>query len=239
MPTSAVSEIPVGNLILDLVGEHCPDRISQWDLPALALRVKDQFAVDMKFGPPTTTRAREAREAVAEQIFKVVEKAYRGREELFGQDAEGVPLLRRYEQYLYLQSIDALWKDHLLQMDHLRQGIGLRGYGQKDPKQEYKKEGYEMFLRMTWNVRSALVENVLRLVPARQETAQEIEQKRLALGRRQRVQESHAAAGGDGGEKPRQETVTRAEKKVGRNDPCPCGSGKKYKKCHGANEAVA
>ncbi|HZY04361.1 MAG TPA: preprotein translocase subunit SecA, partial [Anaeromyxobacteraceae bacterium] len=228
----------IEDLILDMVGEHCPDRLSQWDLEALARRVKEQFAVDMKFAPPATTRAKEAREEVSEQIFKVVEKAYRGREEIFGQDADGVPLLRRYEQYLYLQAIDALWKDHLLSMDHLRQGIGLRGYGQRDPKQEYKREGYEAFVRMTWDVKSGVAGNVLRLQPARQETAQEIEQRRMALARRQRVVESHPESqGGGDGEKaaaPKQETVVREGPKVGRNDPCPCGSGKKYKKCHGA-----
>jgi preprotein translocase subunit SecA len=228
----------IEGLVQEMVLACCPDQRRQWDLDALALRVREQFNADMRFSE-TGARVAEARAALEEQIYNVVEKAYRGKEELFGVDAEGVALLRRYEQYLYLQSIDQLWKDHLLQMDHLRQGIGLRGYGQRDPKQEYKKEGYDMFLRMTWNVRASVVENALRLVPARQETAQEIEQKRLALGRRQRVQESHAEAGGDAGERPRQETVTRAEKKVGRNDPCPCGSGKKYKKCHGASEAVA
>ena len=126
-------------------------------------------------------------------------------------------------------------------MDHLRQGIGLRGYGQKDPKQEYKKEGYEMFAQMTWRVKSAVVGNIIRLQLVRKETAEEIEAKRLALARKQRVIESHGAAadGGDGAQKPKQETVVRAHPKVGRNDPCPCGSGKKYKKCHGAGEATA
>ena len=95
-----------------------------------------------------------------------------------------------------------------------------------------------MFTRMTWNVRSSVVGNVLRLVPARQETAQEIEQKRMALGRKQKVIESHPGADGEAGA-PKQETVTRGQPKVGRNDPCPCGSGKKYKKCHGASEAAA
>jgi preprotein translocase subunit SecA len=149
-------------------------------------------------------------------------------------------VLRRYEQWLYLQSIDQMWKDHLLSMDHLRQGIGLRGYGQKDPKQEYKKEGYAMFVAMTWRVKGAVVGNVLRLQPARQESAEEIERKRLAAQRKalQRITETHAAAGDDG-EAPRAkaETVVRQGPKVGRNDPCPCGSGKKYKKCHGVNEA--
>ena len=111
----------------------------------------------------------------------VVEKAYQRKEEELGKDADGVPVLRRYEQYLYLQAIDQLWKDHLLSMDHLRQGIGLRGYGQKDPKQEYKKEGYEMFVQMTWRVKSAVVGQILRLQLVRQESAEEIEAKRLAI----------------------------------------------------------
>jgi preprotein translocase subunit SecA len=96
---------------------------------------------------------------------------------------------------------------------------------------------------MTWRVKSAVVGNVLRLQLVRQESAEEIEQKRLAAQRRamQRITESHAEAGGDGEERPRakQETVVRTQPKVGRNDPCPCGSGKKYKKCHGATEATA
>jgi preprotein translocase subunit SecA len=150
-----------------------------------------------------------------------------------------VPVLRRWEQYIYLQSIDQLWQDHLLAMDHLRQGIGLRGYGQKDPKQEYKKEGYEMYVQMTWRVKSAVIGNILRLQVVRQESAQEIEAKRLALARRQRMVESHGGGDGEGAPKPKQETVVRTQPKVGRNDPCPCGSGKKYKKCHGATEALA
>ena len=153
-----------------------------------------------------------------------------------------MPVLRRYEQWLYLQSIDQLWKDHLLSMDHLRQGIGLRGYGQKDPKQEYKKEGYEMFVPMTWSVRAAVVGNVLRLVAGaagerRGDRAEAAGAQRRAL---QRLTESHAAAGEDGeAPKAKAETVARQTPKVGRNDPCPCGSGKKYKKCHGASEAAA
>jgi preprotein translocase subunit SecA len=202
--------------------------------------VREQFGTEIKFGEPQSSRVAEARAAVEEQVFNVAEKAYRQKEELFGVDADGVPILRRYEQYLYLQAIDTLWKDHLLSMDHLRQGIGLRGYGQRDPKQEYKKEGYEMFVRMTWEIRANVVGNLLRLQPVRQETAQEIEQKRLALARRQRVIESHGGGDGDeGAAKPKQETVVRTQPKVGRNDPCPCGSGKKYKKCHGASDMAA
>ncbi|HET8539116.1 MAG TPA: preprotein translocase subunit SecA [Anaeromyxobacter sp.] len=233
----------VEDLVVDMVGANCPNRLSDWNLEGLGAMVKEQFGVEMKFAQPAG-KAAEARTAIEEQVFNVVEKLYRQKEEELGADAENVPVLRRYEQWLYLQAIDQQWKDHLLSMDHLRQGIGLRGYGQKDPKQEYKKEGFEMFVQMTWRVKSAVVGNVLRLQLVRQETAAEIEQKRLAAQRRamQRATASHAEAGGDGGEakpRPKQETVVRTQPKVGRNDPCPCGSGKKYKKCHGATEATA
>jgi preprotein translocase subunit SecA len=229
----------IEDLVIDMVEAACPSRLADWDLDALASQVREQFGVDMKFTPPGG-RAQEAREAIKEQVFAVVEKAYQRKEEELGKDADGVPVLRRYEQYLYLQAIDQLWKDHLLSMDHLRQGIGLRSYGQKDPKQEYKKEGYEMFVQMTWRVKSAVVGQILRLQLVRQESAEEIEAKRLAMQRRalQRATASHAEAGGGDGEaaKPKQETVVRQQPKVGRNDPCPCGSGKKYKKCHGQAE---
>jgi preprotein translocase subunit SecA len=232
----------VEDLVVEMVGAHCPNRLADWNLDGLSATVREQFGVEMRFAPPAG-KAQEARTAVEEQVYSVVEKLYRQKEEQLGVDADSVPVLRRYEQWLYLQAIDQQWKDHLLSMDHLRQGIGLRGYGQKDPKQEYKKEGYAMFVQMTWRVKSAVVGNILRLQPVRQETAEEIEQKRLAAQRRalQRITESHAEAGGsDGDERPRpkQETVVRTQPKVGRNDPCPCGSGKKYKKCHGASEAT-
>jgi preprotein translocase subunit SecA len=232
----------VEDLVVDMVAANCPNRLADWNLEGLSAMVKEQFGVEMRFAAPSG-KAAEARAAIEEQVYNVVEKLYRQKEEELGKDGEGVPVLRRYEQWLYLQSIDQQWKDHLLSMDHLRQGIGLRGYGQKDPKQEYKKEGYEMFVQMTWRVKSAVVGNVLRLQLVRQESAEEIEQKRLAAQRRamQRITESHAdAAGGDGEQpRPKQETVVRTQPKVGRNDPCPCGSGKKYKKCHGATEATA
>jgi preprotein translocase subunit SecA len=232
----------VEDLVIDMVGASCPSRVADWNLDGLTAMVREQFGVEMKFAPPAG-KAADARREIEEQVYTVVEKLYRQKEAELGVDAEGVPVLRRYEQWLYLQAIDQQWKDHLLSMDHLRQGIGLRGYGQKDPKQEYKKEGYEMFVQMTWRVKSAVVGNLLRLQLVRQETAEEIEQKRLAAQRRamQRITETHAAAAGDDGEeKPRakQETVVRTHPKVGRNDPCPCGSGKKYKKCHGATEAA-
>ncbi|HEX9051393.1 MAG TPA: preprotein translocase subunit SecA, partial [Anaeromyxobacter sp.] len=140
----------VEDLVVDMVAANCPNRLADWNLEGLSSTVKEQFGVEMKFAMPSGGKPAAERGAIEEQVFNVVEKLYREKEEELGADAEGVAVLRRYEQWLYLQAIDQQWKDHLLSMDHLRQGIGLRGYGQKDPKQEYKKEGYEMFVQMTW-----------------------------------------------------------------------------------------
>jgi preprotein translocase subunit SecA len=234
----------VEDLVVEMVGAACGPRMGEWDLDSLSAVIKDQFGVPMTFTMPSGSAA-EARRVIEEQVYNVVEKVYRQKEDELGVEPDGTRRLRRYEQFLYLQAIDQQWKDHLLSMDHLKQGIGLRGYGQKDPKQEYKKEGYEMFVQMTWRVKSAVIGNLLRLQLVRQETAEEIEAKRLAMQRRAmamaRASHAEAGAGADGDSKPRskQETVVRTQPKVGRNDPCPCGSGKKYKKCHGAAETAA
>jgi preprotein translocase subunit SecA len=142
-----------------------------------------------------------------------------GRKEVeFGSDT-----LRHLEKVIYLQSIDTLWKEHLLAMDHLKEGIGLRGYGQRNPLQEYQKEGYEMFMELIQHIKEETVGKLFRVQIARPE-----EVKKFEAARKQPIVLSH----GDEIEE-KQKTVKREGKKVGRNDPCPCGSGKKYKKCHG------
>jgi preprotein translocase subunit SecA len=117
-------------------------------------------------------------------------------------------------------------------MDNLRAGIGLRGYGNRDPKQEYKREGYEMFTEMMANIKVNVLEKTLHVKIERQEDAQ-----RIAMPRR--AQRTIEGRGGEAGDRPRERvkpsTMKREAPKVGRNDPCPCGSGKKYKKCHGVN----
>src|SRR5581483_3161433 len=133
-------------------------------------------------------------------------------------------------------------------MDHLREGIGLRGYGQKDPKIEYKKEGYELFRQMMERISSSVAAKLYRVTLQRQVSdaapQQKAEEKLPEFKHKERkmtLQHPGAAPGGDGqaaGEPEKQKTVRREQPKVGRNEPCPCGSGKKYKKCHGAT-AVA
>ena len=135
-------------------------------------------------------------------------------------------MMRHLEKMIMLQVVDSLWKDHLLGMDHLKEGIGLRGYAQKNPLNEYKREGFEMFSSMMGRIKEEIVEYLFKVrVDKEAEVGMEKSERK-----RQKVVEHR----GQGREESKPVTVKRAEKKVGRNDPCPCGSGKKYKKCHGS-----
>ncbi|MDP1822467.1 MAG: preprotein translocase subunit SecA [Archangium sp.] len=197
-----------------------------WNLTALTAEVKAVFNQDMTFQPDGTT------EGLQEQIYQRVERLFVDREKEYGDD------WYRFCQLRYLATIDQLWKDHLLAMDHLRQGIGLRGYGQKDPKVEYKKEGYTGFIRMLGSIKSTFVSQIMRAQP--RDASEDAERlKRVMEQRAKQAVEGRANA--EGKAEPvaaDQKTIVREGPKVGRNDPCPCGSGKKYKKCHGATETV-
>src|SRR5205807_740208 len=202
-------------------------------------RVREQFNVDMSF-----EGAAPDKEKLQLDIFNVVEKKLKAKFEALGDD------FRLYTQWLYLNTIDQLWKDHLLQMDHLRQGIHLRGYGQKDPKIEYKKEGFELFQIMKGRIAASTTAMVMRVEPVQQQPAAQAATQQPAQGRasgtlpplpqrrQQQMIETHGeaptASGGAGGTQVQNQTapIVRAGPRVGRNDPCPCGSGKKYKKCH-------
>jgi preprotein translocase subunit SecA len=183
---------------------------------------------------------------------KVVE-AYVGRERQYGE-----PIVRHLERLIWLQTLDALWREHLLSMDHLKEGIGLRGYGQKNPLQEYQKEGYDLFedlvrrmesdvVEKLWSVQVHVQQNAVASAEAAAESAvggnapgpapmpREIVE---AEKRRQQAQTRMRLVHGNTPSEPEKvETVKRDGDKIGRNDPCPCGSGKKYKKCHGQASA--
>jgi preprotein translocase subunit SecA len=149
-------------------------------------------------------------------------RAYENKEARFG-----APMLRQLEKIIMLQTIDTLWKDHLLNMDHLKEGIGLRGYGQKNPLQEYQKEGFALFEDMVHRIQEDVVQKLFTVEIARESTAamadMEVQQ------RPQRVVLSHGGANAET-ERP---AAKRQGDKIGRNDPCPCGSGRKYKRCCG------
>jgi preprotein translocase subunit SecA len=141
------------------------------------------------------------------------------------------PVFKDLQKMLLLQSIDTRWKEHLLNMDHLKEGINLRAYGQKDPLVEYKKEAFYLYRDMDYAIKAETIERLMKIQLAKdgQQQQQEVAELSPQNNPKQRMIMSH-------GDAPVQKTVRNEEQKVGRNDPCPCGSGKKYKKCHGAND---
>jgi preprotein translocase subunit SecA len=194
---------------------------SEWDLQGLGEAVYHQFNFRTRLSVAAGNGGTPAPEAVEDEIVEQVRQAYEAKERNLGS-----PLLRQLEKLIMLQTTDMLWKDHLLNMDHLKEGIGLRGYGQKNPLHEYQKEGFEMFEEMVNRIQEDEVKKLFTVEIAREGVVEEMEEHR----RPQRMVLSH---GDQEVERPRTTTVKRQASKVGRNDPCPCGSGKKYKRCCG------
>jgi preprotein translocase subunit SecA len=198
--------------------EHPED----WDLKALQDAFYQQFS--FKWSVPSIEENGIRRDQLKEMIIQSAKDVYQKKEEEFGAST-----LRYLEKVIMLQSIDFHWKDHLLAIDQLKEGIGLRGYGQKDPRIEYQKEAYQMFLEMLDRIKRDTVEKLFAIQIAKEKGAQEIK-----LERKQNfvLSRGEAAQGGGGKtESGKGVTIRREGKKVGRNDPCPCGSGKKYKRC--------
>ena len=137
-------------------------------------------------------------------------------------------MMRLHERYLLLQVIDQQWKDHLLNIDHLKEGIGLRGYGQRDPLVEYKKESFDLFQEMMERIQDRVVKYLWRMEIVVEHEQQQAPRSQRTPPPKPKQQPMFFSSG-----TAESQTVKRKEAKVGRNDPCPCGSGKKYKKCHG------
>jgi preprotein translocase subunit SecA len=224
-------------LVGTLVDTHCPHNthIDAWDLDALQAALADMFNTDITFEHHGTTQSR-----IAEEVWPQVEARIDEREKQLGR-----AWLMYFSRHFYLEEIDGQWIDHLKSMDHLREGIYLRGYGQKDPKKEYKKEGFDMFEAMMARIQVNVGEKLFKVQMKREE-----EEDIPTLEAKQReTREEHPAADdssagtaayGDAADGSRdtqgtkkQATVRRDRPKIGRNDPCHCGSGKKFKKCHG------
>jgi len=190
-------------------------------------QIEDAFFKSFKFRPGFRDNgdaaAIDTPDSLIETGLERVLKVYDQREQEFTE-----PVMRQIEKVVMLQTLDALWKDHLLSMDHMKEGIGLRGYGQKNPLVEYQKEGFTMFESMMASMQQDVVEKVFSVQVRREQDVQQIEQQQQ---RPQRVVMTH---GDEPVEAPQpQAPVKRTDDKVGRNDPCPCGSGKKFKRCHG------
>ncbi|HEY7112108.1 MAG TPA: preprotein translocase subunit SecA [Thermoanaerobaculia bacterium] len=228
----------LAEMIVDyLLGRHMSEDKSptEWDLPALDVDLKEYYG----FEPGRFDFSGKTREDVHDLLVKDLTESYERKEKLLGPET-----MRLHERFVMLQIVDQQWKDHLLAIDHLKEGIGLRGYGQRDPLVEYKKESFELFTLMKERIEDQTVQYLYRLQPVIRQVAAE-EEAPIAVGeararpvglpsRRNPTQNYSYGAAASGGQDARVETVHRQAPKVGRNDPCPCGSGKKYKKCHGA-----
>ncbi|OAG27184.1 preprotein translocase subunit SecA [Thermodesulfatator autotrophicus] len=189
-----------------------------WDLEAL----KDRFMSIFGFRPEIKEDLLDAKELI-ENLTEQALRAYEEKEQEIGHDT-----MRQLERMFLLHTIDSLWKEHLLAMDHLREGIGLRGYAQQNPLQEYKREAFAMFSDLIERIKEQTISFLYRVQVEREEEVEKLEEEqkkkplRLVYSRGEEVQE----------EKPKKQPIRRG-RKIGRNDPCPCGSGKKYKKCCG------
>ena len=208
-----------------IVQQHANEETnpSEWDLTALATAVTEQFGFDMRAEgiDPGSLSSKELEDALVEKAHQ----KYDEKELVIGDKA-----MRFHERMIMLQIVDSHWKDHLLGMDHLKEGIGLRGYGQRDPLQEYKKESYLLFESLMERIEEDTVRFLFLLQPVDEKKQAEEAERRQ---RRQQMMLSQQQSAASGGSVATQ--VKRDSSKVGRNDPCPCGSGKKYKKCCGVN----
>ncbi|MGB9616198.1 MAG: preprotein translocase subunit SecA [Desulfomonilaceae bacterium] len=208
----------IEDIIEDLVDRFTDERthFEDWDIQGLVEALWAQFGV--RFEVESLPATQQSRAGLTEYLVETAKQEYEKKEAEIGSD-----LMRELEKFIMLQAVDNQWKDHLLSMDHLKDGIGLRGYGQRDPLKEYQKEGYELFLDMSARIKEESVRNLFLVRIAREEDVEQFAPKSD-----QEIVLSH----GDGGD-GRGSTVRRQSEKIGRNAPCPCGSGKKYKKCCG------
>jgi preprotein translocase subunit SecA len=197
-----------------------------WDFQSLKVQVLYQFGLDMNEAGIKVEELE--RDQVRDRIWQALENMYSEKETLAGPEA-----MRYYERIIRLNIVDVQWKDHLLAIDHMKEWIGQMGYAQKDPLVEYKKQSFDQFEAMLDRIDIETVRALYHLQVTVEEPPEQRLQRRPRRGQMNYTKaNAGAAAAGEEAGKPR--TVVSDHPKVGRNDPCPCGSGKKYKKCHGA-----
>ncbi len=203
-----------------LIDTHVPDDGHEINETELNAELYDFFDVDL--GGAGVDAKTMRRDEMKEKVVAAVNQRYEEKEA-----GVGAEVMRMHEKYLLLQVIDQQWKDHLLMIDHLKEGIGLRGYGQRDPLIEYKRESFDMFQEMMERIQDRVVKYLWKIDVVVEREGENRPPKRVLPPppKQQPMFFSGASA--------EPQTVKRREAKVGRNDPCPCGSGKKYKKCHG------
>jgi preprotein translocase subunit SecA len=213
------------DILMDLMDKYAPREKSSdfWDLEGLRVSLGNQFGFDMAqlgFDLKDVTY-----EQLGEKLPEKVKEIYEEKEKRFGSE-----YMRFQERMIMLQVLDMQWKDHLWSLDHLKEGIGLRGYGQRDPLIEYKKESFSMFEDLRTRIEEETTRFLYLFEPISREEQDAREREREEARRKAQRQQNLVYSAGDGAA---QAPSKREQMKVGRNDPCPCGSGKKFKKCHG------
>ncbi len=207
----------------------------QWDVEAAERTLSSDFGIQCPIGRWAEEDDQLTAEKIRDQVNEVADRHFREKETQFGSE-----VMRAIEKHVMLSVLDSQWKDHLAQMDYLRQGIHLRGYAQKQPKQEFKRESFILFTELLERIKREVVTLLARVRVRSEQEIAEMEAQQRQMAQRTAMQFQHAEAGFGGSpaepsaaaERP--QTVVRDQPKVGRNDPCPCGSGKKYKHCHGS-----
>ncbi|MCG7488735.1 preprotein translocase subunit SecA [Vibrio sp. Of14-4] len=224
------------DVITAVIDEYIPPQSLEdmWDVEGLQERLKNDFDLDAPVKQWLEDDDKLYEEALREKILETSIAVYKEKEAVVGEQ-----VLRNFEKSVMLQTLDTLWKEHLAAMDHLRQGIHLRGYAQKNPKQEYKRESFELFEGLLDALKSDVITILSKVRVQQQEEVERMEAQRLAQAEEaaRRAQAQHASAGNQLADESQEDhsnqPMVREERKVGRNEPCPCGSGKKYKQCHG------
>ncbi|HFB65065.1 MAG TPA: preprotein translocase subunit SecA [Aeromonadales bacterium] len=240
MSTEDVSDIVAGfraDVVSATINDYIPPQSIEemWDIPGLEKRLENDFLIELPIARWLEEDDQLHEEILREKILKEIVENHRHKEEQIGSE-----MMRHFEKQVLLQNLDSHWKEHLAAMDHLRQGIGLRGYAQKDPKQEYKREAFELFSDMLDELKFDVIMILSKVQIRREEDVDALEaQRRAAAEAEMNFQHDEASALANAGadeaqvEAENHDPYVRAERKVGRNEPCPCGSGKKFKHCHG------
>lgn len=227
-----------GDVFSTVIDQYIPPQSIEemWDVAGLEAALKNDFDLDLPIAKWLDEEQNLHEENLRERILQLAQDKYLEKENAAGADA-----FRQFEKSVMLQTLDTLWKEHLAAMDYLRQGIHLRGYAQKDPKQEYKRESFNMFANMLESLKYDVIGILSRVQIRSQEEVDEAERQRQAeierlMAKQQANHESMTTIDdeNDGQASNSSQPIVRTQAKVGRNDPCPCGSGKKYKHCHGA-----
>ncbi|OEE35675.1 preprotein translocase subunit SecA [Vibrio ordalii] len=224
------------DVLTSVIDEYIPPQSLEdmWDVKGLEDRLKNYFDLELPLQQWLDADDKLYEEALRERILEQAVSVYREKEK-----AVGASVLRNFEKSVMLQTLDTLWKEHLAAMDHLRQGIHLRGYAQKNPKQEYKRESFELFEELLNSLKTDVITILSKVRVQQQEEVERMEAQRQAqaeeAARRQQFQHQSAdsSVADEASEDQGHQPMVREERKVGRNEPCPCGSGKKYKQCHG------